>query len=273
MSKFFFIFWAFLSFTTVAHAEIYTGAVSASAGGTGRASVDAGVSSFLNPAMIVHQKGRQVYTGWTKDEMLVSLTENSEDAALPSSLGFWQKQNENSIKQQDFRVSFAEFVRGIWALGITGHYYQVVGSEKTYSQGLIDIGLAVTPVPDVGLALVFYNLGGSKLDELSPELRINKKVGVAFNHIYQNFLRTRIDLVSGEDQEWRKSTLMLGLETYINKWVVSRLGYQNNSYLKEDLMSLGLGFDLPKFRLNYAYIYNSTNSKDQRHAVDITIPF
>ena len=262
-------------------AQIYTGAVSASAGGTGRATVDAGTASFLNPAALVHQKGRQIYTAFGKDDMAVSLNENSPDSALPTSFAYWQKNSTllaatpNSLdkyKQQDIRLSIAEFVKTIWAVGLTGHYYQVQNQEKTLGQWNVDLGLTVTPVPNIGFALIFYDMGGVN-NQIPEELRLLPKVGLGFHHIYREYFRSRMDLVSGPNEDFRKSTLMLGFETYLNQWVITRFGYQNNTYLKQDLLSLGFGFDLPKFRTNYAYQFVASDSKDQRHSVDLAIPF
>lgn len=257
-------------------AQVYTGAVSAASGGTGRASVEAGSASFLNPAMMVHQKGQQIYTAKSQDEFAIGLTENSEDSPIPTSVSYWQKNMDNgtlegTYKLQDFRLSFAEFVSSLWAVGITAHLFQAQSEEKTWNQGNLDFGMMVTPVPEVGLAVVFYDLGQEN-SEIPERLRLSPKIGLGFNHLYRDYFRSRVDLVSGPDQNFRRSTVMVGFESYLNHWVLARFGMSSNAYLKQDLSSLGLGLDLPRFRINYAYQFVMNNSKDQRHAIDIVIP-
>lgn len=262
-----------------ASAQVYSGAISASAGGTGRAAVDAGTAGFLNPAMLAHQRGRQVYTAWTQDVLAVSLSENMEESTIPSSFAYWQKKSElisngvaSSFAQQDLRLALAELIKNGWSVGLTAHYFQVKSTTKSWNQANLDLGIAVTPVANMGLALVLYDLGPTN-KEIPEELQLTPKVGLGFHHIFKEYFRTRIDIVSGPGQNFAKSTVMLGFENYLNQWVIFRVGTQNNKFLNEDLLSLGIGFDLPKFRLNYAYQFVATNSKDQRHSVDLAVPF
>jgi hypothetical protein len=162
-------------------------------------------------------------------------------------------------------------VKSYWAVGITVHGYQVQSEEQTWNHGSLDFGVMVTPVPEVGLALVFYDLGPGNSD-IPEKLRLSPKVGLGFNHLYMDYFRSRIDLVSGPDQNFRRATVMVGFESYLNQWILARFGFSSNSYIKQDLSSLGFGLDLPRFRINYAYQFVTTNSKDQRHAIDIVIP-
>ncbi|MBL7670216.1 MAG: hypothetical protein JNM39_06995 [Bdellovibrionaceae bacterium] len=256
--------------------QIYTGAVSAAAGGTGRASVEPGSASFLNPAMMVHQKGQQIFTAKSQDEFAIGLTDNSEDSLIPTSVSYWQKSVDNgtldgTYKLQDFRLSFAEFASTYWAVGLTAHVYQAQSEEKTWNQGNLDFGVMVTPVPEVGLAVVFYDLGQEN-SEIPEKLKLSPRIGLGFNHLYRDYFRSRLDLVSGPEQNFRRSTVMVGFESYLNQWILARFGMSSNTYLKQDLSSFGLGLDLPRFRINYAYQFVLNNSKDQRHAIDIVIP-
>jgi hypothetical protein len=259
-------------------AQLYSGAVSAAAGGTGRASVEPGVAGFLNPAMMVHQKGDQLYTSKADDVFVLALTQNSEGAAIPTSIGFWEKDireglvGDRAHKVRDFRVSFAEFVRPSWALGATGHYFQVQNSEETWSQTNVDLGILVTPVPEVGLALVLYNLGAGN-PEIPEALRIHRTIGLGFNHLYRDYFRSRVDFISGPEQDFHRATIMIGFESYLNRWVLARFGLSSNTYLNQDVSSLGLGLDLPHFRLNYAFQFVAYNSSEQSHSIDLVIPF
>lgn len=251
------------------------GAVSSAAGGTGRASVDAGTPSLLNPAMLVHLKGRQIYTAYEKDTLVVGLSENSKEVAIPTSISYWQKKpqvatTQDEVLTQDFRLTVAEFIQRLWAVGVTAHYFQVRTPEKTLGQGNIDLGFSVTPVPDIGMALVFYNLGQENKD-IADEHRLYQQVGIGFNHIYRDYFRSRLDILSGRNQNFSESTLMLGIESYMNQWTIIRLGYLQNTFLRRSGWTAGFGFDLPKFRINYAY--QSLTQEENRHSVDMAIPF
>jgi hypothetical protein len=66
---------------------------------------------------------------------------------------------------------------------------------------------------------------------------------------------------------------MGGLENYINDYVVFRLGYQNNQVTAKDYISAGLGFTGPQFGLHYAYISNTADKTEDKHLIDLGIPF
>lgn len=287
-----------LSWHSISGAQIFAGAVSHSTGGTGRASVDPGTATFLNPASMVHQTGEQIYTASAGGEIVVGLAENTNDSAIPMAITYWQKTQElsgdNSIyRLQDIRLSFAEFVKSVWAVGITGHYYQVRAdladqTSETWNQAKFDLGLMVTPISEIGLALVFYDLGPSN-SQIPEALRLTPKIGFGFNHLYRSFFRSRVDLLSGPEHNFGKSTVMIGCESYLNRWILGRFGMSSNTFLKEDITSLGMGLDFPLFRLNYGVQFVATGSgeqardqageqtreqtREQRHAVDLVVPF
>jgi hypothetical protein len=55
--------------------------------------------------------------------------------------------------------------------------------------------------------------------------------------------------------------------------VVFRLGYQNNQITAKDYISAGLGFSGPQFGLHYAYISNTADKSEDKHLIDLGIPF
>lgn len=273
--------------------QVYTGAVSAAAGGTGRASVDSGVGNFLNPAMLVHQRGQQVYTAFQRRNFALAYSDNTRETPVPSGLSYWQKQLELEdsgiiYSLKDFRLTFAEMFAHIWAVGFTVHYYQVQGQDRTWGSLKGDLGFMVSPHPNFGLAAVVYDLG-SKPSDAPESLWIRPKVGLGFNHVFRDYFRSRLDIVSGPEDEFGRFTVMAGVESYMNKWVITRFGYQENQYSEQYVWSLGFGFDLPRFRLNYALrsisdserglrtISVAQNNEDKKgevqHLIDLAIPF
>jgi hypothetical protein len=66
---------------------------------------------------------------------------------------------------------------------------------------------------------------------------------------------------------------MSGLETYLNKFMITRIGFQNDNKNSRELLTAGLGFKGPRFAINYGYQGNILISSDYRHSVDLEIPF
>lgn len=249
-------------------AQVYTSSISAATGGTGRAAVEAGDASLLNPATLVHLRGHYLFSSFSKDDVAVVLSDNSEESFLPASLGFVQKKSQvaqGDLVQQDLILSLAEFVVDKWAFGLTGHYLEQKLPNSSYRQTNADLGLVYTPQSHIGLALVAYNIFGENSD-IPENIRAKPSVAAGFNYIYQSMVRFRLDGTS-------ESVVMAGLETYVNKFLITRLGYQSDVDDHRELITAGLGFKGPRFSLNYAYQGNTQISGDYRHSVDLEIPF
>lgn len=258
-----------------ANAQIYNGSVSSATGGTGRAAVEAGDANYLNPATIVHLKGRHFYSSFAQTETALGLTDNSEESSVPASFAYLRKRVVTELSQnvdiQDMRLSLADFAYQQFAVGITGHLYQINDGENHAQQINGDVGFSYTPAPQYGLGLVFYDVAGESKN-LPAAYRLSPKIGFGFNYIYRSFLRLRADLVSAPNQNFNKPTYEIGYESYFNKWWVVRLGYQADKYSARDLMTAGLGLDLPRFTLNYGY-QGDTKDSSHRHSVDLGVPF
>lgn len=262
------VFFCFYLIVNTASAQVYNSSISAATGGTGRAAVEAGDASFLNPGTLVHLKGRQLFSSFAKDQFAVSLNDNTPESMLPAALGFVQKKSDVSLGQleeSDLTLSLAEFATDKWGMGITAHHREQKLPNQGYRQTNADIGLIYTPQPHIGWGLVAYNIFGE--DTSAPkELRRKTSVGAGFNYIYRGTVRMRADATS-------ESEFMAGLETYVNRFVISRLGYMNNTADSRQLITAGLDFKGPRFALNYAYEGNPKESGDYRHSVDLGIPF
>lgn len=262
------VFFCIYLIVNTAAAQVYNSSISAATGGTGRAAVEAGDAAFLNPGTLVHLKGRQLFSSFAENQFAVALSDNTQDSMLPAALGFVQKKSDVSLgrlEESDLTLSLAEFATDQWAMGITGHHREQKLPNQSYRQTNADIGLVYTPQSHIGWGLVAYNVFGE--DTAAPkELRRKTSVGAGFNYIYKGTVRMRADATS-------ESEFMAGLETYVNRFVISRLGYMNNTKDSRELITAGLGFKGPRFALNYAYEGNPRESGDYRHSVDLGIPF
>lgn len=253
----------------LASAQVYNSSVSVATGGTGRAAVEPGDANFLNPAALAHLGGRYLFTSFATNEFAASLSDNTKESTLPASFNYVQKSSQvtshGHLKENDFGISLAEFVVNQWSLGLTGHYLSQELPTSSYHTVNADLGILYTPIPDVGIGLVGYNLFGENGDAPS-ELRHKATVAAGFNYIYKSMVRVRADVDS-------ESVVGLGLETFLNRFIVTRFGYSDDLNDPRNLLSAGLGFSGPRFRLNYAYFGNVQKSSDYRHSVDLIIPF
>ncbi|MGZ3770658.1 MAG: hypothetical protein ACXVCP_13690 [Bdellovibrio sp.] len=251
-----------------AGAQVYSSSISAATGGTGRATVEAGDSAFLNPGTLVHLRGHSMFTSFSKDEFAVSLTDNTEDSFLPSALSYVQRKStvtQGELQQHDILLSLAEFAVDKIAFGITGHYLEHKLATVSYRQSNADLGVIYTPQPHIGWALVAYNVFGEDKD-IPQNFRSKRSVAAGFNYIYKSTVRARLDATTD-------SVFMAGLETYVNQFLITRLGYQNDTDDKREIITAGAGFKGPRFAIDYAYQGNSQISGDYRHSVDLVIPF
>lgn len=262
------VFFCVYLILNVAQAQVFNSSISSATGGTGRAAVEVADAAFMNAATLVHVKGRSFYSSFAENQFAISLNDNTPDIMMPAALGFVQKKWDlasGELKESDITLSLAEFATDKWAMGITGHYREQKLEERSYRQTNADIGFIYTPRPQIGLALVGYNLFGE--DTSAPEeLRRKTTVGAGFNYVVGSSVRFRLDATS-------ESEFMGGVETYINRFVISRIGYYNDSDDARQLVTAGMGFNGPKFALNYAYEGNPQESGDYRHSVDLGIPF
>lgn len=252
----------------MASAQVYNSSISAATGGTGRAAVEFADVNYLNPAMLVHLKGHFLYSSFAKDEFAIALGDNTPDSLLPASLGYMSRSKDiaaGKLEQSDISFALAEFAMDKLAFGLSGHYLEFKLPGSSYRQVNADLGLIYTPKSNIGVGLVVYNIFGENKD-IPEAFRPKTTVGAGFNYIYKAMVRFRVDATS-------ESIFMGGIETYLNQFLITRIGYSNDTDDKRELITAGAGFKGPRFALNYAYQGNPQNSGDYRHSVDLEIPF
>lgn len=254
---------------SIALAQAYNSSISSATGGTGRAAIEAGDVSFLNPAALVHLRGQHFFSSFAQDEFAVSVSDNSGNSAFPGALAFVKKQKTFSTGKadmMDISFSVAEFAVEKFAMGLTAHYieHRIKDGESSHQMNA-DLGFIYTPEPYIGLGLVAYNLVPDN-SEIPKELRTKTTVGAGFNYIYRATWRGRLDVDS-------ESVVMAGIETYVTRYFITRFGYSDDLDDKRQLLTAGVGFKGPRFAINYAYEGNPQISADYRHSVDLAVPF
>lgn len=260
-----------------AEAQIYSGSVSTSTGGAGRASVEAGEAVFLNPATLVHVRGRHFTSSFSQDEWALGFSEHVKGAPMPAALGFISRRSRDSrgeilSEEKDLRFSLAEFIRPGFSFGLTAHQYEFFDSKKNWRQLNLEAGFSYVPRPDLGLALVFYDPVPAP-QEIPVQARLNSKVGLALHWNYRPVFRIRADMVSGPNQTLKNGQAGLGFESDFNPWVTLRWGLSQDRLLGRESLSAGLGLDLARFRVDYASDSTLKGPGESRHSIDLGIPF
>ncbi|MCX7978416.1 MAG: hypothetical protein N2578_05375 [Bdellovibrionaceae bacterium] len=177
-----------------------------------------------------------------------------------------------SVEVSDLRISLADFVRDRLAIGFSLHQYSYSDPSARLTQNNFDLGLTFTPTPELGVALVGTNLAGEK-ESLPSDIRPTPRLSVGLNYIYRGFLRLRMDAETGRRMSTANPIIGLGYEAYINPFILFRFGHQSDNEQRAEFRSLGLGFDLPRFSMNYAYRSEVGGARKVSHLVDLAVPF
>lgn len=247
--------------------QVTTGSVSASTGGTGRAAVAAGDSVVLNPAMLYHLRGYIFYSAYQPGESLFAISDNTRETIIPTAFTFSTKENF-----QNFRLTLADHVYKGVSMGLSLHYSQYREGLSQAQQWNADLGFSYLPTRQLGLGLVFYNLQGPS-KEIPMGFRSERNMGLGAAYLYRNFLRWRFDVLSGPNNNLEKLNPMIGMESFLNKWMLLRIGYRENLSLNQKYATTGIGFDYPRFTFNYAYEAELEKEQNKRHSVDLAVPF
>jgi hypothetical protein len=263
----------------------YNGAVSSGTANTGRAAIESSEAPFSNPAAVAHLKGYYFTAGYgavghkgalgSAQDLSVSLTENMRDTVVPTSLAYSQTSlkpsNTPESLERNFKLSLGNFWSKNTAAGLAIQHQDNRLEEKSYAQTNLQLGVLFSRDENWGFALVMDNL--LKPDSGIPEAYRQKQttaVGTSFN--YKRFARFKADIESTSTNSFAKPTMGVGVESYLNKWLIFRVGTARNQELAASLYSIGAGFIGPKFALNYAYQNSSQEESLSRHSVDLAVP-
>lgn len=260
----------FISMSTWASLESTTrmsGSTASGLGGAGRAAVAPGDVSSLNPANLAHLRGYYLYSRYLPGETAYAISDNTPETVVPASAYYYQTQFDRT-----FKLSFADKIKKKLAIGFSGSFYQFKKDDQSASRANFDFGLSYVPRDTLGFAFVGYNLMGASSSDLIKD-RTAPQVGIGSHYIYKGFLRFRADYLTGNNYKVSDGQLMVGIENYLNRWMTWRLGYQENFNENRDIATVGWGFDLPRFKLNYAYLTETGSEPEIRHSVDLSIPF
>ena len=255
------------------------GAVSTATGGSGRGAVEPIDGILLNPATISDLPSKNFSYNYSADHWAMTVTDNGEDVYLPAALRF-VKTKSSTLDTQQLGLSLASRRWKKIALGGTASLMEYTNylsnapnvAEQKYRQSTLDLAATYAASDTLGIGLVVNKVGATQVD-LAEGLQVQKTTAIGLSYTYLNFARLRFDIESAPENKMGKLVYMLGLENYLNDWVVFRLGYQNNNVLSKNYFTSGVGFAGPQFGLHYAYISNTDDKGEDKHLFDLGIPF
>jgi hypothetical protein len=123
----------------------------------------------------------------------------------------------------------------------------------------------------LGLAVLFENLI-SPNKEIPEFYRDQQRSTLGASWNFKKLFRFKGDISTNKNNNISKPTLGVGMESYLNRWIVLRLGGQRNTDEDYNLYTGGLGFVGPRFGLHYAYQSSTQKESLSRHSVDMAIP-
>jgi hypothetical protein len=206
-------------------ASSFGGAISAGSGLSGRAVADEVEGASQNPALVPFSKGYHFrVTGLQSGQSIggssvrVAVLDNLPDTAVPASILYSEFRNSQNFTERDFLVNFGNLIGEKTGLGFAVGYR---------TRPALDLGnpLQVDRSEVYGMVGVqhYFTNEFSIAGTFEP-----KNYGAGLSYIYRRLIRMRFDVAQmGETLVQRPGGQVLsslGGETFINRWLVLRLG-------------------------------------------------
>ncbi len=273
LSSFTFVLLFCFSFSS--NAITTAGAISSATGGTGRGTIEPVDSILLNPAIVAQLNAKFFSVNYTKNQWGITIADNGKEALFPAALAFVHSETD-LVNTQQISLVLSKLIAPYLSIGATismvDYDQQKVVTDQKYRQTTGQVAVAYMPSKDFGFGLVANKIYSNDI-QLDPNLQLQKTFGIGMNYTYLSFIRLRLDVESAPENKTNRLVYMSGLETYINDWIVVRLGYQNNNVVQKNFATAGLGFAGPQFGLHYGYMHNVVDSSEDKHSIDLGIPF
>jgi hypothetical protein len=266
----------FISNSFAAQIPNTSGAVSSAIGGAGVAVVDIDDGAFINPSVIPLFPRKEISFSYSSERFAGAMVDNGADALFPAGIGY-EKYSNDAFKSNVYHLMLAyayESVVGNVSFGADFNLndMKLTGSDKSYQQTRAAAGFLWQPTKAFSFGLVHKNIALNNTDlPDSVDHVTTTTAGIAY--VYQSFAQFRFDVETVEKQPSDRFIYKGGLETYINDWIITRLGYRNDNILSQNFTTFGLGFAGPQFQLHYAYQTEAKSTVDPLHIIDLSFPF
>lgn len=274
---------AIFSFIFSAQAS-YIGSISSATGRSGVAAIESSEAPYSNASILPFLNGYFFSAGWGQShqdqtgitqDFAVALIDNLKETTVPTSLSYTQ-QNFNSDtavedQQQQIRLGIGAFASKTLSFGLGGVYQTDWLPTKTYHQINAQLSSLYIINKNWGVTAIANNMvpPGDKAPE---PVRQQQTLTVGTSYEYKDLIRAKFDATSDSGYKWNHSLLGGGVENYLSKYIILRVGYQKDNQVGANIYTAGLGFAGPKLSLNYAYQNSAEDQRLTRHSVDLAIP-
>ncbi len=264
-------------------AQYFTGPIASGMGGASLGAVESGEGHLLNPAVLVHgqpieaslvfRNGGYVETDQQKTYG-ISITNNDPQTYFPGAITFLRSSRNKGVPadEQFLQFSIAEFAGQNFSVGIAGvrlsqKIFSVAG-EQTQWNGVF--GLLYNPTPDFAIGFTAaYFVHPSTV--IPIDFRLQPTLGLGLHYLFLDFLRARLDVLSHyEEVGNQRLAVKGGFETASTPMTIIRLGARQDD---STTLTLGLGFNGPRLKLDYAYEKDANRAGSGMHSVDLRLLF
>lgn len=262
-----------------AQAKIVAGAVSAGLGNAGVGALEITDGIINNPAMISAYPSEHLGITTTEGQQQIFFADNGADALFPAALGYSQEKFVGDIERKDFHLTLGYSIpvqKNKLFLGADFQYRQwkLNKTEQNYPQTVANIGAFYQfldlPWLSVGTAIEGVPLTDTQLAN-SVDRATKSFLGFGFGSA--TFARFRLDVGNTSNQSNSNLIFRGGLQTAINDWILTSVGYENDNVIGSKTLTIGIGFKGPQFGLYYAYQEEANDLFEARHVVDLSVPF
>lgn len=249
------------------------GAVSGSTAGTGRGTIEGVDGVWLNPALISILPQKNLTLGGSSEHLQALFVDNGKEALFAAALMYNQVKNDVQ-KSKDYKLGIGINILHDLSFGLDVGFEEIelTSLNEKYRPITSNIGFFYTAGPEFSVGIVSHK---TQLNDLTaPEgIKNRSTLGIGFSTVFENFIKFKVDVESEERQTIKKLIYMYGLESFMNDWIVLRLGYRNDNVHSLNYLTAGVGFTGPQFGLHYAYQNEANSITDPLHTVDLNIPF
>lgn len=259
----------------------FTGTISNSMGGTGRAAITPEEIGLLNPAALVHQDGYQLSTAYrdyntenngSAYDMMIHIAESERDSMFPLAITYHKQRHfygSAMDRVQDLHFTTANIIFQNFSFGVDGvkHKYEPgVGNKIDEWDG--SIGVLYLVSENLGLGLTHRNI----LSSNSPYL--NRSVEFGVNYLFETFLRLTFDIAYGtEKNPGHDAIYMLGVEHKLIDYFPVRVGFRIDDVISENYWTIGVGWKGPKIGLDFSWEKNFSKNDEYGTSVDLKVYF
>jgi hypothetical protein len=264
--------------------KAYVGAISSATGRSGTAAIEASEAPYSNSSVLPFLNGYFFSAGWGQShqdqigitqDFAVSLIDNMRETVIPTSLAYTQHTYDNDAsledQQQQVILGLGSLATRKLSFGLAGVYQTDRLQKETLHEINLQIASLYALTKNWGLTAIANNVIPSGNKTPDP-YRTEQSLTVGTCYEYKDVIRAKFDVTSDSGYTWNHSLIGGGVENYLDKWLIFRIGYQRDNQTAANIYTAGVGFAGPKFSLNYAYQNSSEDQSLTRHSVDLAIP-